>query len=184
MAKRLFVSLLFLMVGQSYAADYKIDTEGAHAFIQFRIKHLGYSWLYGRFDKFDGQFSYDAKAPEKSQISVGIDMASLNSAHAERDKHLRGEKFFNVKTFPKANFKSTGFKAGGNKGGILTGDLTLKGVTKSISFPVEYVGGGADPWGGQRVGFTAKTMITLSDFNIEFFEPTAEVFLDIEGIKQ
>ena len=166
-----------------YAADYKIDTEGAHAFIQFRIKHLGYSWLYGRFDTFDGRFTFDAKQPQQSKISVEIDMASLNSAHAERDKHLRGDKFFNVAKFPTASFVSTEFKPGLNKGGTLIGDLTLKGVTKSISFPVTYIGGGADPWGGQRVGFSAKTLIKLSDFNIEFFEPTAEVFLDIEGVK-
>ena len=103
----LFLSSLMSL--KAHAADYKIDTEGAHAFIQFRIKHLGYSWLYGRFDKFDGSFVYDAKSPEKSSIAVTINMASLDSAHAERDKHLRGEKFFDVKKYPTATFKSTLF---------------------------------------------------------------------------
>jgi len=177
--------IITVLASPSFAGNYKFDTEGAHAFIQFRIKHLGFSWLYGRFDKFDGQFTYDEKSPENSSVNVTIDMQSLDSAHAERDKHLRGEKFFDVAKHPQASFKSTGFKPNANdKGGEVTGVLTLKGVSKSISFPVTYVGGGADPWGGRRMGFSGKTTIMLKDFNIDFFEPSAEVFLDIEGILQ
>ena len=79
------------------SADYVIDTKGAHASIQFRVKHLGYSWLVGRFNKFEGQFSYDADAPEKTTIEVKIDPASIDSNHAERDKHLRGDDFLHVR---------------------------------------------------------------------------------------
>ena len=73
------------------AADYVIDTKGAHAFIQFKIAHLGYSWLLGRFNTFSGEFSYDENNPAASRVKVDIDVASLDSNHAERDKHLRGD---------------------------------------------------------------------------------------------
>ena len=92
----LTLSLLLGLSGQLHATEYKIDTAGAHAFIQFKIKHLGYSWLYGRFDEFSGRFNYDADKPEASSVNVEINTASLNSNHAERDKHLRGKDFLNV----------------------------------------------------------------------------------------
>ena len=74
---------------------------GRHAFVDFKIKHLGYSWLLGRFNTFDGDFSYDAKAPNESAIQLVIDVASIDSNHAERDKHLKGADFLDVKKFPK-----------------------------------------------------------------------------------
>ena len=122
--------------GMASAADYKLDVKGAHAFINFKIKHLGYSWLTGRFNTFDGQFSYDAANPEASSIEVTIDTASIDSNHAERDKHLRGEDFLNVSEFPKATFKSTSYKAIDEDSGELTGVLTLHGVTKTIREPL------------------------------------------------
>ena len=93
----------------AYAADYVIDTEKAHAFIDFRIQHLGYSWMSGRFNDFSGTFSYDAEQPEASQVNVDIDVASVDTNFAERDKHLR-EKFLETDKFPDASFKSTSFK--------------------------------------------------------------------------
>jgi len=171
------------------AANYQVDMAGAHAFIQFRIKHLGYSWLYGRFDRFDGKFSYDAKNPTASSVSVTIDIRSLNSNHAERDKHLRDARFFNVAQFPQAVFTSTAFKPINNgSSAILEGNLTLKGVTKPVQIQVEQVGAGPDPWGGMRIGFTGKTTITLKDFgfNVDLGPAStqAEILIDIEGVKK
>lgn len=189
MNKRFLLVLCLLFAPLLQAAEYKIDTEGAHAFIQFRIKHLGYSWLYGRFDKFDGAFQYDAKKPEASSVNVTIDMSSLDSNHAERDKHLRDERFFDVAKFPKATFVSKSFtpSADGKKA-ILVGVLTLKGISKDITIDVESVGGGPDPWGGVRQGFTGKTVIVLKDFGINFdlgpASAMAEVLLDVEGVKK
>ena len=85
-----------LCAGPALAADYVIDREGQHAFINFRISHLGYSWLYGTFRDFDGSFSFDAANPGASQVQVSIRTASLDSNHAERDKHLRSADFLNV----------------------------------------------------------------------------------------
>jgi polyisoprenoid-binding protein YceI len=189
MIKKILLAWLLMSAAFVQAAEYKIDTEGAHAFIQFRIKHLGYSWLYGRFDKFEGSFQYDAKQPNASTVSVTIDTNSLNSNHAERDKHLRDERFFDVAKFPQASFVSKSFvsSADGMKG-KLTGALTLKGITKDIDIDVEVVGGGPDPWGGRRQGFTGKAEIVLKDFGFDFdlgpASAVAEVLLDVEGIKK
>ncbi len=170
------------------AADYAIDVKGAHAFVSFKIKHLGYSWLLGRFNEFDGGFSYDASAPEKSSINVTIQTDSIDSNHAERDKHLKGDDFLNVKKFPLASFTSTGFKVIDEGNAIVTGDFELHGVSKSISFPVEKVGEGKDPWGGYRAGFTGKTSLKLADYGITYnLGPASthvEIEMNIEGIKK
>ena len=143
-------------VASTQAAEYQIDTKGAHAAINFKIKHLGYSWLSGRFNHFGGDFSYDTAKPESSNISVSIDTKSIDSNHAERDKHLRGEDFLNVSKYPKASFVSSSFDVSDPMHAVVSGDFTLHGVTKKISFPVEKVGEGKDPWGGYRAGFGTR----------------------------
>lgn len=170
------------------AADYKIDVEGAHAFIDFKIKHLGYSWLLGRFNTFDGDFSYDAKTPNDAKIALEIDVKSIDSNHAERDKHLRGKDFLDVKSFPKASFVSKSIKFSDDKNAVVTGDFTLKGVTKTIAFDVEKIGEGKDPWGGYRAGFSGSTTLKLADYNVSYnLGPASthvEIGLHIEGIRK
>ncbi|MGL4396453.1 MAG: YceI family protein [Hyphomicrobium sp.] len=170
------------------AADYVIDTKGQHASINFRVKHLGYSWLTGRFDKFSGTFNFDDKAPDASKVKVEIDTASVNSNHAERDKHLRSDDFLNVAAHPKATFESTSVKLSGEGKATIIGKLTLNGVTKDVTIDAERIGGGADPWGGHREGFSGKTKIALSDFAIKKdLGPAAkdvELTLEVEGVRQ
>ncbi len=95
MKKLMLATLLTATVAMlpAKAADYIIDYKGAHASINFKVKHLGYSWLTGRFNVFDGKFSYDSNNVNASKINITIDTASVDSNHAERDKHLRGDKF-------------------------------------------------------------------------------------------
>jgi polyisoprenoid-binding protein YceI len=170
------------------AADYVIDTEQGHAFIQFRIQHLGYSWLLGRFNDFDGEFSYDPEKPEDSRVEVRIRTASIDSAHAERDKHLRGEDFLAVEQYPEARFVSTSYRENDDNTATLIGDLSLHGVTRSVSIEVRQVGHGPDPWGGYRRGFEGTTTLRLSNFGIDYdLGPAArevELFLSIEGVRQ
>ena len=90
------LSAVTLLSGLAHAADYNVDREGAHAAINFKVQHLGYSWLTGRFNDFDGSFSYDKDKSDTSQIKVVIQTASLDSNHAERDKHLKGKEFLDV----------------------------------------------------------------------------------------
>lgn len=190
MKKRMIGSVLALAFISMplQAADYVLDTKGAHAFIQFKIKHLGYSWLLGRFNKFDGHFSYDENNPSSAKIVVNIDPASIDSNHAERDKHLRSKDFLHVSEYPAASFVSTSYKERGDGKALLTGNLTLRGVTREITIDVEHIGHGDDPWGGYRRGFAGSTTLALADFGIpRDLGPASrqvELFLSIEGIRQ
>ena len=180
------VALLLSSLAQ--AADYVIDTKGSHAFVQFRIQHLGYSWLYGRFNEFDGTFSFEDAKPEASKIEVTINTASVDSNHAERDKHLRSDDFLDVEKFPKARFVSTRVEPNGEGKATVYGKLTLKDVTKEIALDVHKIGEGKDPWGGYRAGFQGSTKFALKDFNIMKdlgpLSQEVEMILSIEGIRQ
>ncbi|WP_133405318.1 YceI family protein [Parashewanella tropica] len=188
MKKTVLMAALFAaMTGSVNAADYKVDIEGAHAFVNFKIKHLGYSWLYGRFNDFDGKFSWDKANPNASKINIEIDTASIDSNHAERDKHLRNPHFLDVKKYPKSTFKSTKIEFKDATHGTVTGEFTLHGVTKTISFPIEKLGEGKDPWGGYRAGFVGTTELKLKDYGINYdLGPASthvELELAIEGIR-
>ena len=170
-----------LATSQVQAADYVIDSAGAHASIEFRISHLGTSWLVGRFNDFKGDFTYDSANPNASSINVDIKTASIDSNHAERDKHLRSGDFLSVSDYPDASFKSKEIKFNGNGSGTMTGDLTLHGVTKEVEVKIAKVGEGEDPWGGYRAGFTGTAELKLKDFGINYnLGPASEtVYLDL-----
>jgi polyisoprenoid-binding protein YceI len=182
-----FVAATLAVAAPASAADFVIDTAKAHASINFRVKHLGYSWLTGRFDDFSGTFTYDDAKPEASKVKVEISTDSVNSNHAERDKHLRSKDFLDTANHPKAVFESTAVKMSGDKATIV-GNLTLHGVTKEIEIAAEPVGGGEDPWGGFRQGFVGTTTLPLKDFGIDFdlgpASQEVELTLNVEGIRQ
>lgn len=186
--KPLAAGLILLLCGVAQAADYTIDTKGAHAFIQFHIKHLGYSWLVGRFNRFEGEFSYDEANPDAAKVAVTIDTASIDSNHAERDKHLRGDEFLDVKQFPQARFVSTSYRELGDGRGELQGELTLHGITRPITIAVTFIGAGDDPWGGYRRGFEGRTSFALADFGIKRnLGPASKevhLWLGVEGIRK
>lgn len=173
---------------QALAADYVIDKKGQHAFINFKISHLGYSWLYGTFNDFDGTFSYDEAAPEASKVQVTINTASVDSNHAERDKHLRSGDFLNVDKHPQASFVSTGVAMTGEKTADISGDLTLNGVTKPVVIKAALTGMGQDPWGGYRAGFEGTTTLKLKDFDIAMdlgpASQEVQLILSVEGVRQ
>jgi polyisoprenoid-binding protein YceI len=116
------------------ADEYVIDKKGMHASIQFRIMHLGYSWLWGRFNDFDGEFTYDKNNISASKINVTINTSSVDTNHAKRDEHLRSDEFLDVEQFPQSSFVSTSFAMNENGSGELKGDFTLRGVTRPITF--------------------------------------------------
>jgi len=188
MRKLLLSMLLFGAAGLVQAADYVIDTKGAHAYIHFKIQHLGYSWLGGRFNDFSGHFSYDERDPSAAAITVEINPASIDSNHAERDKHLRGEDFLDVKRYPEARFVSSSFEETGERSGVLKGEFTLHGVTRPLTIDVEQVGHGPDPWGGYRRGFVGTTSFKLADYGIDYdlgpASQTVHLELSVEGIRQ
>lgn len=165
------------------AAEYRIDL--AHSFVQFRTQHLGFSWLIGRFNRFEGAFEYDAGGPRN--IRVELDAASVDSNHAERDKHLRSADFLDTDNHPRAVFTSVGYDGDANAG-ELRGELQLHGVTRPIVISMRKIGEGDDPWDGYRVGFEGRATITRSDFGIDYnlgpMAETVELSLYIEGIRK
>ncbi len=172
----------------AYAADYVVDTKGAHASINFKVQHLGYSWLQGRFNDFDGTFSWDEKEPEASTIALTIDTSSVDSNHAERDKHLRSDDFLESAKYPEAKFVSTKVEAIGDDQLKVHGDFTFRGVTKPLVIDAYKLGEGKDPWGGYRAGFSGTTSFKMADYNVKrSLGPAAEdvmLELHIEGIRQ
>lgn len=182
----LITTLLALGTGLAGAAErYKIDP--AHSFVLFKISHLGFSTLNGRFNDFSGEFVYDPANPANSTIRVEVATASVDSNWAERDKHLRSADFLDVDKYPTATFETTSYSERDGKG-TLQGNLTLRGVTRPITIAVEQVGAGKDPWGGYRRGFTGVTRISRSDFGISRdLGPGAEemeLHFVVEGIRQ
>lgn len=174
---------------QAQAAEYAIDTEGQHAFIQFKISHLGFSYILGSFEEFSGSFQYDPENLEASAASLEVEVASLTSNHAERDKHIKSDDFLDADEYPTATFTSTGFAPSGDNAGVLTGELTLHGETNEIEMPVTLLGEGEDPWGNYRAGFEGSTTLALADYGIDmsqFPEPMRELelYVTFEGIRQ
>ena len=176
-------------VAQAQAADYVVDTEGQHAFVQFNISHLGYSQLLGNFESFEGQFHYDPENLEAASVEFEVDVTSLNSNHAERDRHILSDDFLAADEYPTATFISTGFEPQGENEGVLTGDLTLKGETNEIEMPVTLIGEGEDPWGSYRAGFEGSTTLTLADYGIDLSAfpevmHELELYVTLEGVRQ
>lgn len=185
LATAMSTAVLTLLVAETEAAEYRIDP--AHSVVQFKISHLGYSWVVGTFDRVSGSFIYDpAAGPSGQKISFEIETASIDTGHAERDKHLRSADFLNVKEFPKATFASTGYEGDAN-GGTMKGDLSLMGVTKPIAIAVRRIGEGKDPWGGYRAGFEGTLTLNRSDFNagrnLGPASDSMDFFLAVEGIR-
>ena len=175
-------ALSLAMSAPAFADQFVIDTKGAHAFVQFRVSHLGFSWLYGRFNDFSGEFTYDANDDSKNKVEVVVDMTSLDSNHSERDKHLRSKDYLDVRKFSEAKFVSTEYKSMGKDKAALKGNLTIMGKTKEVELDVEIIGGGEDPWGGYRQGFEGRTTIAASDFGLNVGD--VDLILSVEGIRK
>ena len=168
----------------SYAAKYTLDP--GHSFVQFRIQHLGYSWLPGRFNQLSGHFNFDpTEGAEAQNVFVKIDTASIDTNHAERDKHIKN--IINVAEFGEATFESTSFN-GDAKGGAMKGNLTMHGVTHEVEIQVNPIGAGNDPWGGYRAGFEGTLVLDRKDFDIDYDLGSTgwevELSLYIEGIRE
>ena len=180
--------VLSLISFNAVADDYVIDKKGMHASIQFKISHLGYSWLWGRFNDFSGDFSYDKNNPNASKISVIINTNSVDSNHALRDKHIRDKDLLDVQQYPQAKFVSTSFNLDKAGKGQLKGNFTLHGVTKAITIDIKTIGEGKDPWKGYRAGFEGTTRIALADYGIaRDLGPASkelDLFLAIEGVRK
>jgi len=181
-----FVAFLALLPGTALlAADsYKIDP--VHSMVIFQIGHFGVSNVFGRFNNPTGTFVMDDDAANMSfQASVETD--KVDTANAQRDAHLKSDSFFSAKQFPDITFKSTSIKKTGDKTYDVTGDLTLHGVTKSITVPLNLIGA-AKTQAGDRAGFGGTFSIKRSDYGMTFMVgPVGDdvtLWVNLEGVKQ
>jgi polyisoprenoid-binding protein YceI len=141
------------------------DLDKAHTTVEFVARHLMISKVRGRFDDFSGTVTI-GEVPEESHVEVTIDARSVSTNEPQRDEHLRSADFFDVERFPRWSFRSTGVELTGDGRFRLTGDLTVRDVTKPVVLDGEFEGAGATPWGTSAIGFTAATEIDRDEWGL------------------
>lgn len=180
-------TLLVLAGSTGRAADtYQVDP--VHSFVILKITHFGSSYSYGRFNDIAGAVVFDQADASKSSVNLTIKAESVDTANAKRDEHLKGPDFFNVKEFPTITFKSTKVEKSGDKTYSVTGDLTVKGITKPVTTTFNVVGFGKGMKGEDRAGGEATFTVKRSDFGITYgpgaLGEDVIITVAIEGIKQ
>lgn len=156
--------LAALLVPTLAATEWRIDT--SHSAAQFAVRHMMVSTVRGQFDHMTGTVNYDPAAPEAATVTVEVDAATINTRNEGRDKHLRSADFFDVEKFPKLTFVSTKVERAGEGQLKLTGNLTIHGVTKEVTFDLEGPVPPVDSGRGLRSGATATTKISRKDFGL------------------
>jgi polyisoprenoid-binding protein YceI len=147
-------------------ATYSIDP--AHSDIAFSVRHMVFAKVRGHFTKWTAMLDFDDKDPARSSVSASIDAATIDTREAQRDGHLRSGDFLDAEKFPKIEYKSRKIERSGAKKYKVTGDLTIRGVTREIALDVEELGRGKDPWGNERLAFNAKCAIDRGDFGLQW----------------
>ena len=148
------------------AGEYHLDQ--AHSIIGFAIRHLEINWVEGRFKDFNGTINYNDKDVTRSTVQFTAKIESIDTGVEQRNAHLRTADFFDAAKYPEMKFVSTKIEKKGKGKYVLVGDLAIKDVTKSISFPFTFTGAVPDPWGGTRFGIQAETVINRRDYNINW----------------
>jgi polyisoprenoid-binding protein YceI len=143
---------------------YTVDP--AHTRIGFVARHAMVTKVRGSFNEFAGTAELDGANPENSRVQLTIEAASIDTRNAQRDEHLRGNDFLAMHEYPRITFTSTGVRQAGETTFEVTGDLTIKGVTNSITIPFELEGAAKDPFGNQRVGFEGSVTINRKDYGV------------------
>lgn len=152
--------------GTAFAAD-TWTTDAAHSEVTFKIRHL-MSKVTGRFDTFNGTITTDFANLANSSVRFEIDAASINTNNEDRDKHLRSPDFFDVANHPKITFESSAITKTGDSSFDVTGTLTMRGVAKTITIPVAFLGAAQDPWGNTKAGFELGTSLDRKDYGVSW----------------
>jgi len=142
------------------------NIDATHSQATFSVKHMMITTVRGHFDVLSGQLHIDEEHPENSWVEAEADAASINTRDARRDGHLKSADFFEVEKYPKIIFKSTKVESKGDNEYRVTGNLTIRDVTKEVTFDTEYSGQLKDAYGLQRAGLSAKTSINRKDFGL------------------
>ena len=165
--RTLAVAALLVTASSLFAADTFV-VDKVHSEATFQVRHM-MSKVRGKFDDFSGKINVDRAKPSASSVEFNIKTASVDTGNADRDKHLQTPDFFDAAKNPEITFKSTSIVATKKKDVYdVTGDLTMRGVTKHVTIPVEFGGFGKDPWGNERAGFSLTTTVNRKDYGINW----------------
>ena len=169
------------------------QVDPVHSCIHFSVPHCMVSKIHGRFTKWSGTIQLDDQAPASSSVEIHIDASSIDTNEPNRDGHLKGTDLFNVAQYPEITFKSTKVESSGKDQYKVTGDFTLKGVSKPVVLEVDHGGSVKDPWGNSRGGFSVKGSIDRKDFGLTFNMPLegggfvlgdkVDFSIDVEAVK-
>lgn len=152
--------------GRTVPAPGTYTLDPAHTMVEFVVRHLGLAKIRGRFSGFDGVIEI-ADRPEESKVTVDVDLASIDTREPNRDEHLRTNEFFDVPNHPTMSFRSTRVTGSGTNWTV-EGDLTLRGATNPVTLDVTFEGAGGDPWGGQRIAFSASGEIDREQWGMNW----------------
>ncbi len=181
----LCLTLAGIVLGQARADEYRVDP--MHSSISFQIEHFGLTWIHGRFNEFSGNLNVDKADPSKSSFEMTIKTGSVDTNNAKRDGHLRSPDFFDTKQYPTITFKSSSVKPAAGGGYEVTGNMTMNGVSRPITFTLEG-GKTLEGKGPARIGFHSNFTLKRSDFDMKkMVGPLGDqikVSVGIEGIKR
>lgn len=183
---------LTLGLGTAQAAPEQYKIDDGHTFITFKVSHIGYAWMPGVFHDFSGSLSYDPENRSNSKAEFTVQTASLDTFHAERNKHLRErDGLFETADYPSAKFVSTSYEPTGPDTAVLKGNLTVKGETRPVEFEVKELAASQDPWDNFRRAFSATATLPIQDFDLTWFEDngiplpkTADIKIAVEALRQ
>lgn len=163
-----------------------------HSEITFKVRHMMFSKVSGLFEKWEGEFAFDPDNPTDGGVRAEIDAAGIDTGNDDRDEHLRSGDFLDVENHPELVFESTDIELTGDDELEMRGDLTIRDETRPVVLDVEYHGKATDPWGNDRIGFTATTELNRKDFGLTWNQAleaggvlvgdTVEVELNVQAI--
>lgn len=181
-----------MTTAQTAVTAWTIDP--AHSIAEFAVRHMMVSTVKGRFRSMEGVITLDEERPERSSVVATIDVASIDTAEPDRDAHLRSDDFFNAERFPKMTFRSTRVERIDDEHWKVYGDLTIRDVTKEVVLDTELEGRVKDPWGNERIGFSASTELNRKEFGLRWNQvletggvvvgDRVKVSLHIEAVRQ
>jgi polyisoprenoid-binding protein YceI len=170
------------------------QVDAAHSTVNLTVRHMVISKVRGRFAKWNANLALDTTDLGKSSVDVQIEAASIDTGVADRDNHLRSPDFLDVQKYPSLTYKSRRVEALSKDRLRVVGDLTIRNVTREVVLDVEYGGQGKDPWGNQRVGFTATASLNRKDFGLTWNQALetggvlvadrVDIEIELQAIKQ
>ena len=166
--KKLFLFFAFAFLSNTASAQTTWKVDPMHSFASFNIKHMGISFVEGRFDKIDGTVTTSGNALNNAKFDFMIDVNSINTNVEMRDNHLKSADFFDTENYPAMTFESTKITKVDDDEYKLEGLLTMKGVSKEITLDVEFGGTNKDPWGNEKAGFSLNGKINRKDWGLNW----------------